>query len=115
MFDIAFAGTCLAVLTLVIVRIFEKKVLPNSMKKSRRIRISLLCTEEEVDTIQDFLLEKYKNLVELTKKPQIGETPSVKLACVVDIPVQKTIKDLYKVFQKQEGIISVSIREFNEA
>lgn len=114
MLDIAFAGTCLAVLTLVIIRIFERKVLPNSIKRTRRVRISLLCTPEEVETVQDFLLDKYKNLVELTKKPQVEEPNSIKLACVVDIPAQKTIKDLYKIFQKQDGIISVSIREFNE-
>jgi uncharacterized membrane protein YhiD involved in acid resistance len=115
MFDIAFAGTCLAVLTLVIVRIFERKVFPNSIKRTRRIRISLICTPEEVDIVQDFLLEKYKNLIELTKKPQVGDPPSVKLTCVVDIPEQKTIKELYKTFQNQDGIISVSIREFSEA
>jgi putative Mg2+ transporter-C (MgtC) family protein len=114
MFDIAFAGTCLAVLTLVIVRIFERKVFPNSIKRTRRIRISLICTPEEVDIVQDFLLNKYKNLIELTKRPQEGEPSSVKLACVVDLSVQKSIKDLYKTFQKQDGIISVSIREFNE-
>ena len=80
MFDIAFAGTCLAVLTLVIVRIFERKVFPNSIKRTRRIRISLICTPEEVDIVQDFLLNKYKNLIELTKRPQEGEPSSVKLS-----------------------------------
>ncbi len=114
MFDIAFAGTFLAVLTLVIVRILERKFLPNSIKRTRRIRISLVCTPEEVDKVQDFVLDKYKNLVEMTKKPQLTTPETVKLACVVDIAVQKTIKDLYKTFQKQEGIESVSIREFNE-
>jgi putative Mg2+ transporter-C (MgtC) family protein len=114
MLDIAFAGTCLAVLTLVIVRIFERKVLPNSIKRTRRIRISLICTPSEIDVVQEFLLDKYKNLVELTKKPQASEPESMKLTCVVDVPTQKTIKELYKTFQKQEGIISVSIREFNE-
>ncbi len=33
MFDIAFAGSVLAILTLVIVRMFEKRVLPRSTKK----------------------------------------------------------------------------------
>lgn len=33
MFDIAFAGSVLAILTLVMVRMFEKKVLPRSTKK----------------------------------------------------------------------------------
>ena len=115
MLDIAFAGTCLAVLTLVIVRIFERKVLPNNIKRTRRVRISLICSPEEVDIIQNFILDKYENIVELTKKQQPGEPEAMKLTCVIDIPTQKTIKDLYKMFQKQDGIASVSIREFNEA
>lgn len=114
MFDIAFAGTCLAILTLVMVRIFERKVLPNSIKRTRRVRISLVCSTDFVDSIQDLLLEKYENLVELSKKSLVGETNSVKLICVVDAPVNRSIKDLYKTFQKEEGIESVSIRDFNE-
>lgn len=114
MFDIAFAGTFLAILTLVIVRAFERKVLPNSMKRTRRVRISLACLVDEVDKIQDFLLDKYSGVVELTKKPQSIDSNHVKLICVADVAVQKSIKDLYKMFQRQEGIDSVSIREYTE-
>ena len=114
MFDIAFAGTFLAVLTLVMIRIFERKLLPNSIKRTRRVRISLVCTPDVVETLQNLVLDKYKNIIELSKKPQIGDINNIKLTCVVDIAVQKTIKELYKTFQKQEGIESVSIREFNE-
>ena len=114
MFDIAFAGTCLAILTLVIVRIFERKVLPNNMKRTRRIRIGLICVAEDVDKIQDFILDKYSGVVELTKKTQPGEENSIKLTCVVDVSIQKTVKDLYKIFQKLDGVDSVSIREYME-
>ena len=113
MFDIAFAGTCLAILTLVIIRVFERKVLPNSIKKTRRVKISLVCDSDYVDDIQNFILDNYKNPIELTKKSVLGEN-SVKLTCVADIVIQKTIKDLYKAFQKQEGIVSVSIKEYSE-
>ena len=114
MFDIAFAGTCLAILTLVIVRIFERKVLPNNMKRTRRVRISLICSAANVEKIQDFLLDKYSGIVELTKKIQPDDEGSIKLTCVVDISIQKTVKELYKIFQKLEGVGSVSIREYME-
>ena len=114
MFDIAFAGTVLAILTLVTVRVFEKKVLPTSTKSAKRIKISLVCSEDSVDTIQNFVLDKYKNIVELSKKTLVSDTKSVKFTCVVDIVVKKTIKDLYKAFQNLDGVESVSIREFTE-
>lgn len=114
MFDIAFAGTFLVVLTLVMIRIFERKLFPNSLKRTRRVRISLICTPQVVDTIQNLILDKYKNIIELTKKPEINNPQKMKLVCVTDFSVQRSIKDLYKTFQEQEGIESVSIREFNE-
>lgn len=115
MFDIAFAGTFLAVLTLVIVRMFERKLFPNSLKRTRRIRISLVSTSDRVETLQNFILDKYENLIELSTKPELGtEDDIVKLTCVVDVASNKTIRDLYKMFQKQEGLASVSIREYNE-
>jgi len=114
MLDIAFAGTCFAILTLVMVRIFERNVLPNSTKRSKRVKISLVCTQETVENVQDFILKKYDNIVELSKKALIAEDNNVKLSCVVNISMNKSIKDLYKTFQNYEGIESVSIREFVE-
>ena len=84
------------------------------MKRTRRVRISLICSSDEVERIQDFLLDKYSGIVELTKKVQPGEENNMKLTCVVDVSIQKTVKELYKMFQKQEGIGSVSIREYME-
>ncbi|MBQ8458705.1 MgtC/SapB family protein [bacterium] len=114
MFDIAFAGTVLAILTLVTVRVFERKFLPNSTKRTKRIKISLVCNENSVDEIQDFVLNKYKNIVELSKKTLVADSNSIKFTCVVDIVMKKTIKELYKSFQNIDGVESVSIREFSE-
>ena len=41
MFDIAFAGTVLSILTLVSVRVFERKVLPSSTKRTKRIKLNI--------------------------------------------------------------------------
>ena len=39
------------------------------------------------------------------------ENLATKITCVVDIPVRKQIKDLYKSFQKMDGIESISIQD----
>jgi putative Mg2+ transporter-C (MgtC) family protein len=111
MFDIAFAGTCLAIITLVSVRVLERKVLPNSTKRSTRVKISITCHSDFADKIQDFVIDTYQNISQLSRKTLVSDDNSVKLSCIIEVQKRKPIKDLYKTFQKQEGVDSLSIQE----
>ena len=42
MFEIAFAGTLLSILTLMSIRVFERKVLPNSTKRTKRVKLVIV-------------------------------------------------------------------------
>jgi len=112
MFDIAFAGTVLAILTLVSIRVLERKVLPTSTKKTRRVKFSIVCQNEHIESLHTFIISKYSQIFELSKKQlKNEENLATKITCVVDIPVRKQIKDLYKSFQKMDGIESISIQD----
>lgn len=111
MFDIAFAGTLLAIITLVSIRVFERKVLPNSTKRTKRVKVSLVCTNEYATKIYEYIIEKYQNITELSKKQLKADENSTKITCVIDVVTRKPIKDLYKSFQSQKGIESISIQE----
>ncbi len=114
MFDIAFAGTAMAILTLVMVRIFEKNVLPSSTKRTRPIKVGIVCANEYVQTVQDFIIEKYQDISELKKRQLNADEKSSKITCVINVLDKKSIKDLYKSFQNLSEIESISIQEFNE-
>lgn len=115
MFDIAFSGTILAILTLVSIRVLERKVLPTSTKKTRRVKLSLVCAKENADKVYNFILDKYTEISEFSKKNlKNEETLSTKLSCIVDVTGRKPIKDLYKTFQNIEGIESITIQEYME-
>ncbi len=111
MFDIAFAGTVLSILTLVSVRVFERKVLPSSTKRTKRIKLNIICSNEYTSKIHDFIIEKYQNISELSTKQMKADENSTKITCVLDIISRKPIKDLYKAFQSVQGIDSISIQE----
>jgi putative Mg2+ transporter-C (MgtC) family protein len=111
MFDIAFAGTCLAIITLVSVRVLERKVLPNSTKRTTRVKVSITCPSDFADKIQDFVIDTYQNISQLSRKTLVSDESSVKLSCIIEVKKRKPIKELYKTFQKQEGIESLSIQE----
>jgi putative Mg2+ transporter-C (MgtC) family protein len=111
MFDIAFAGTCLAIITLVSIRVLERKVLPNSTKRSTRVKVSITCNSNFADKIQDFIIDTYQNISQLSRKTLVSDDNSVKLSCIIEVTKRKPIKELYKSFQKQDGVDSLSIQE----
>ncbi len=111
MFEIAFAGTLLSILTLVMIRILEKKVLPTSTKRIKRIKLSIVCQNDFIDSIQDFVIDKFQEISRLSKKKYSAESNTSKISCIVEIQNKKTIKDLYKTFKNIEGIESLSIQE----
>lgn len=114
MFDIAFAGTVLSLLTLVMIRVFERKVLPTSTKRTKRVKLSLVCANQHAVKIYEYIINKYPDIVELSKKQMRADENCTKITCVIDIISKKPIKELYKAFQSLEGIDSISIQEFNE-
>ena len=78
MFDIAFAGTVLSILTLVMIRVFERKVLPTSTKRSTRIKVAIVCKNEFADKIQDYIIDTYPNISQLSRKQLNADITSTK-------------------------------------
>lgn len=111
MFEIAFAGTLLSILTLVSIRVFERKVLPNSTKRTKRVKLVIVCQNQFANKIHEYIIEKYQDISELSKKQLKADENSTKITCVMDIISRKPIKDLYKSFQTLDGIDSISIKE----
>ncbi len=111
MFDIAFAGTVLSILTLVSIRVFERKVLPQSTKRATRVKVTVVCSSEFADSIQDYIIDTYKNISQLSRKQLNADESGIKITCIIDVMNKRPIKDLYKSFQAKEGIESISIQE----
>ncbi len=111
MFEIAFAGTLLSILTLVSIRVFERKVLPKSTKRTKRVKLVIVCQNQFAKKIHEYIIEKYQDISELSKKQLKADENSTKITCVMDIISRKPIKDLYKSFQTLDGIDSISIQE----
>ena len=114
MYDIAFAGTALAILVLVTIRVFERNVLPSSTKKTRMVKISIVCPQDYSSKVQEYIIDRYPDISEVKKRYLRADDNAVKITCVVTVSDKKSIKDLYKSFQHLEQIESVAIQEFNE-
>jgi hypothetical protein len=96
------------------VRIFEKNVLPSSTKRTRPIKVGIVCANEYVQTVQDFIIEKYQDISEIKRRQLNADENSTKLTCVINVMDKKPIRDLYKSFQSLKDIDSISIQEYSE-
>ena len=114
MYVVATLATFASVLVLTLIRVFERKVLNCSSKNIRRLKVTLFCQQEEVDSIKDFMTENFKS-VEALKIQKLFENPEkIKISMTVEIVSKKPIQSLYKKVEKLKGVDSISIQGVNE-
>lgn len=114
MYGLALTATILSIMVLVSVRIFEKKVLVSSTKNTRRLKMSISCLNENSNAIYDYIIENSKHLREISRKLNKQDENLTKIVVILDFVGRNPIQNLYKNYQKLEGIESISIQEFNE-
>lgn len=114
MLGIALLGTIFAIMTLVIIRLFERYVLPKSTKLAKKLKINITCQDEFADKIYDYIINKYPKVNELSKKQSSTNEKLIKISCIVEIIARKPVKELYKAFQNIEGVTSISIQDSYE-
>ena len=113
-YGLAITATVLSILVLVSVRLFEKNVLVSSTKNTRRLKMSISCLNENSSAIYDYIIENSKHLREISRKLNKQDDNLTKIVVILDFVGRHPIQDLYKNYQKLEGIESISIQEFNE-
>ncbi len=114
MIDVAFVATFFSVVVLVLVRLFEQKVLVKSTKNIRRLKITILCTPENINNVHTYIVENFDHMHEISKKQNDKNTNLTKIIAIIDVNGKKPIQAIHKKFHKLEGMESISIQEDNE-
>ena len=113
MLGIGFIATLFSVSVLVLIRAFEREVLPHNIKNTKRFKINVTCNEENTETIHNYMVESFGQIHEISKKKNDKESFN-NIFAVVDVSGKKQIQSLYKKFENLKGIESVLIQEDNE-
>lgn len=114
MLELAMITTILSVAVLVLIRMFEKNVLVNNPKNTKRLKITITCFENDAKNIHDYIVDNYSFMHEISKKRNETMPDLMQITAIIDISIKKPIQSLYKTFQNIKGIESISIQEDND-
>jgi len=103
--------TLVSVIVLVLIRSFERNVLPASIKNSKQFKMIATCSEESTDNIYNYIVENCEYMREISKKRIEKDGNKMKITAIIDISAKKPIQYLYNKFQNLEGLDSIAIQE----
>jgi len=106
--EVGLLTTLVSVGVLVLIRSFERNVLPSNIKNSKQFKMLVTCSSESSDNIYNYIVENCEYMREISKKRVDKENDITK---IIDINSKKPIQFLYSRFQNLEGLDSISIQE----
>jgi len=112
-YDIAVIATLVSVLTLTMIRVFEK-ALNKSTKNVRRIKITINCKSEYTQEIQDFISNNLKRILELGVKQNSESSSISRITTIVELFDRNPIPKMYDKFKNISGIENISVQEVND-
>ena len=114
MYGLATLTTISSVAVLTVIRIFERKILPSSFKKTRRYKITLYCNAEKTNEIRDYLKEVVDNIEDFSFKKLFENPEKAKVTCTFELIQKKVIDDIYKKLTETDSPDAITIQELND-
>ncbi len=109
--NIAIISTIFAVAILVLIRIFEVKILPHNQKHFRKIKISFICQYEDYDEIYKKLSEMFPEIIDYSQKTIEDDTDKIKINAKVFSNEKSPVLSIYKHLDNIKKLHSVSVKE----
>lgn len=114
MYDIAVVTTVVSVAVLTLIRIFERRILPSSIKRAKRFKITVYCNESDVKTIHEYLTCAVDNMEEFSNKRLIENPEKAKVSSRFELTQKKIVNDIYKRLNEICTPDSVTLQELND-
>ena len=114
MYDVAIIATLSSVAVLTIIRVFERKILPASIKRNRRFKVVIYCNTDEVEKIHDYLSTTVDNIEEFSSKKLIENPEKLKVTSKFELANKKLMKEMYTKLTEICTPDALTIQEFND-
>ncbi len=109
--SIAVVSTILAVAILVLIRIFEVKIMPKNSKHLRKIKISFLCKYEDYNNIYPILSDKFPDIIEFNQKTVDDDADIIKINAKIISEIKNPVIQIYRELEAIKNVYSVSVKE----
>ena len=113
-FGIAFFASVLSLVVLVLIRSLEIKLIPNCIKKARKIKLLIFLEEENLENFQKILPTLFDDIYEISTSNSSREDDFVKMTIKLNINSPSPVKDVYNKILNQPSIKSSSVSEIYE-
>ena len=114
MYDVAIIATIASVAVLTLIRVFERKLLPSSIKRSRRYKIIVYCDNSDVDKIQEFLTTNVEHLDDFSVKKLLENPEKTKITSTFEHNRKKVMRNVYNKLTTLCSADAVTIQELND-
>lgn len=114
MFEIAGITTVLAIAVLTLIRMFEKRFLPTSIKRSKRYKVSIYCQHESERLLHEYLGNTVDNIEEFSAKRLIENPDKIKLVSIFEISNKNIVKEIYDKMSDVCKPDSITLQELND-
>jgi len=109
--SIAVVSTVFAVAILVLIRIFELKIMPNNLKHLRKVKISFICKYDEYDEIYKKLVEMFPEIIDYNHKTIDEDGDNLKINAKVFSNDKSPVVQIYRKLEEMKNLQSVSVKE----
>ena len=113
-FDWAIVSAVISVCVLVLIRIFEKELIPSSLKNQKKLKITLICEEEKDSFVSQKLYSSFSEIIEVTKKRIEDEAGLVKIVAKIVLSCKNPLACVHEKFDEVDHIHSISVQEIYE-
>ena len=112
--SIAVISTILAVAILVLIRIFEVRIMPKNLKHLRKVKISFICKYSEYEEVYKKFNEIFPEVLDYNHKTVDEEGDSLKINAKVFCNEKSPVMHIYKQLDDMKTLKSVSVKEIFE-
>lgn len=110
-YQLAAVTTLISFVVLVLIRKFETKVLSHHINKGATIKTSLICSKENMTSIQDWFYKEFKNIQQADSGKVDGKKNQVKLSYTIDVVDKNPINTVHKKLLELENVESLTLRQ----
>lgn len=114
LYNLATLATIASVLVLTCIRIFERRILPASIKRFRRFKLTVYCNTEDANKIHEYLTSVVENMDDFSSKKLIENPEKTKISSRFELTNKKMMDEVYSRISELCPTEAITIQELND-